>query len=437
MEIVDIKSGTVFDSRGNPTVETEVFLKSGSIGRAIVPSGASVGALEAVELRDNDKSRYHGQGVDNAIHNVNSIIRDELINQKIDTQKDLDNILIELDGTPNKKNLGANAILSVSLAFAKARANELKIPLYQSFSINTKYSMPIPMINIINGGAHSNNSLDIQEFMIVPEKNDNFLEMLRKSTEVFQALKQILISRGFSTNVGDEGGFAPDLRNNTEYDMCDISKNALFTIQDSIKKAGYEPGKDFNLALDVAATELFNKRSGAYEITEFAKKEDKESAIKNFNSKELVGYYNKIIQEHPIISIEDGMAENDHTGWKLLTETLGNKTMLVGDDLFVTNHNELNNGIKNNLANAILIKPNQIGTLTETLETIKLAQKNNYKVVISHRSGETEDTTIAHIAVGTGAEYIKTGAICRSERVAKYNELLRIYNYDFHSMSNV
>ena len=404
IQIKDIYARTVFDSRGNPTVETDVILNTGHRGRAIVPSGASVGTLEALELRDGDLSRYHGKGVTKAIYNINTKIKNELIGKEIVDQIHLDKLLMDIDGTSNKSNLGANAILAVSLSFAKAVANYLKKPLFRLISDKENYTMPIPMVNVINGGSHSNNILDIQEYMIVPARSNSYSEILRKCSEVFHNLKKLLNEKGFSTNVGDEGGFAPNFNS---------SEEVFEIIMKSIEMSKYKVGIDFTFALDVAASELYKGELYSIDNTKM-------------NSHDLINYYEKLITKYPISSIEDAMAENDYTGWAELTKSLGNKVQLVGDDLFVTNQKILENGIKNKWANAILIKPNQIGTLTETLTTINSAIKNNYGVIISHRSGETEDTTIAHLAVGVGAKQIKTGSICRSERTAKYNELLRI-----------
>lgn len=401
----------ILDSRGNPTVEVDVTLKDGSFGRAGVPSGASTGTYEAVELRDGDKKRYNGKGVTKAVKNVNTTISKAIKGKSFD-QKTLDNFLIELDGTKNKGKLGANAILGVSLAFAHACAVSQKISLYKYFykiaNTGNKMMLPTPMMNVLNGGAHALNSTDFQEFMIVPHGLTTFSKALQAGSEVFHALKKILANKKMNTSVGDEGGFAPTLKSN---------EDALKLIQEAIKAAGYKPGKQISFALDVAASELYDKKTQKYTL-----KQEK----KVLSSEQMVDYYVKLSQKYPIISIEDGLDEDDWDGHKLLTEKIGKKVQLVGDDLFVTNVEKLERGIENGIANSILIKVNQIGTITETLETINLAKKNNYTAVISHRSGETEDTTISDIVVGTGVGQIKTGSLCRSDRVAKYNQLLRI-----------
>lgn len=400
-QISKIHAREILDSRGNPTIEVEVFIGN-SCGRVQIPSGASVGIHEAVELRDMDKTRYHGKGVLKAVHAVNQEIQNAIIGLDAREQAQIDNTMIELDGTHNKSHLGANAILGVSLAVAKAASQYLNLPLYKYLATTNKFTMPVPMINIINGGMHANNNLDIQEFMIIPPKTSNFREMIRKSAEVFYTLKDILTKNNHSINTGDEGGFAPNFNNN---------EIALDYLVKAIQVSGHT---DFRISLDVAASTLYQK--------------DKTYQINNnkVTYKELTEYYSNLCDKYPIISIEDGMDEQDIEGWKYLTETLGRKIQLVGDDIFVTNPNILEKGIKNKIANAILIKPNQIGTLTETLNTMHIAQKNKYKSVMSHRSGETEDTTIAHIAVATNCGQIKTGSLSRSERVAKYNELIRI-----------
>ncbi len=406
-EIIDIYAREILDSRGNPTVEVEVYLESGAMGRAAVPSGASTGEREALELRDGDKSRYLGKGVQKAVKNVNELIVEALMGWEASDQTGIDRKLLELDGTDYKSNLGANALLGVSLACAKAAAEEASLPLYQYLGGANAKEMPLPMMNIINGGEHADNNVDIQEFMIMPAGADNFAEALRMGAEIFHALKKVLKDKGYSTAVGDEGGFAPDLKSNEE---------ALEVIVEAIKAAGYRPGDDILLALDVAASELY--KDGGY-VLENEEKPEKSAA-------EMVDFYEDLVNRYPIISIEDGMAENDWEGWKLLTERLGKKIQLVGDDLFVTNTKILKEGIEKGIANSILIKVNQIGTLTETLDAIEMAKRAGYTVVVSHRSGETEDTTIADLAVATNAGQIKTGSLCRSDRVAKYNQLLRI-----------
>lgn len=405
--IVDIHAREILDSRGNPTVEVEVELDSGVIGRAAVPSGASTGAFEAIELRDNDKSRYNGKGVLTAVKNVNEIIAPELLGLDATDQVGIDNTMLALDGTKNKSKLGANAILGVSLAVARAAAEEVGLPLYQYLGgVNAK-QMPVPMLNILNGGKHADNNVDIQEFMIMAVGASSFSECLRMSAEVFHSLKSVLNSKGLNTAVGDEGGFAPNLKSNEE---------ALEVIVEAIKKAGYVPGKDVCLAIDVASTELY-KDDGLYHF-------EGEGVVRS--ASELVSYYEELVSKYPIISIEDGCSEEDWDGWKLLTERLGKKVQLVGDDLFVTNTERLQKGIKMGVANSILIKVNQIGTLTETLDAIEMAKRAGYTAVVSHRSGETEDTTIADLVVAVNAGQIKTGAPSRTERVAKYNQLLRI-----------
>ena len=402
-KIKDIKAREILDSRGNPTVEVDVLLESGTLGRASVPSGASTGSREAIELRDNDKNRYNGKGVLKAVNNVNTVIKDKLIGLDSLDQKLIDETMINLDGTKNKSKLGANAILGVSMANLKAASNYKKIPLYKYF--NEELSMPRPMMNILNGGAHADNGLDFQEFMIIPER-ESFKERLRVGAEVFHSLKEVLKENNLVTSVGDEGGFAPNLNTN---------KEALDLIIKAIEKAGYQPGKDVFLGLDVAASEFYE--NGKYNL----KGEDKV-----LSTDELIKYFEELVKEYPIISIEDPVDENDWEGFKRITERLGDKIQLVGDDLFVTNKEYLKKGIKMKAGNAILIKVNQIGTITETIETINLAKENNYKTIISHRSGETEDTTIAHLAVGLNLKQIKTGSLSRTDRVSKYNELLRI-----------
>ena len=406
--ITDIYAREILDSRGNPTVEVEVWTELDAFGRAMVPSGASTGIYEAVELRDMDKSRYLGKGVLTAVDNVNDIIADEIIGMEVFDQILIDKVLIELDGTDNKGKLGANAILAVSMAVARAGANELGIPLYQYIGgINAK-TIPVPMMNILNGGEHADNNVDIQEFMVMPVGAINFREGLRMGTEIFHNLKAVLKSRDLSTSVGDEGGFAPNLSSNEE---------ALSTIVEAIEKAGYKPGEDVLLALDVAASGMYNKDDKTYNL----KGEGRILSVE-----EMVAYYEDLVDRYPIISIEDGLDEDDWDGWKLMTEKLGKKIQIVGDDLFVTNTERLEKGIELGVSNSILIKLNQIGTITETLDAIELAKTNGYTAVISHRSGETEDSTIADLAVATNAGQIKTGAPSRTDRVAKYNQLLRI-----------
>ena len=396
----------VLDSRGNPTVEVEVVLESGALGRAIVPSGASTGAFEAVELRDGDKERYIGKGVLKAVDNVNEIIAPEVEGLDAFDQPGIDGLMIELDGTPNKGKLGANAILGVSLAVARAAADELGLPLFQYIGgVNAK-QLPVPMMNILNGGEHADNNVDVQEFMILPVGAESFAEGLRMGAEVFHSLKKVLAAKGLACGVGDEGGFAPNLGSNRE---------ALELIVEAIKGAGLEPGKDVMLGMDVAASEMYN--DGKYEL---------KGEGKVLTSEEMINLYEGWVNEFPIITIEDGLNEEDWDGWKLLTERLGKKIQLIGDDLFVTNTERLERGIEAGVANSILIKVNQIGTLTETLDAIEMAKRAGYTAVISHRSGETEDTTIADIAVAVNAGQIKTGAPSRTDRVAKYNQLLRI-----------
>ena len=405
--IVDVRARQVLDSRGNPTVEAEVYLESGATGRGIVPSGASTGENEALELRDGNAHYYLGKSVLKAVDNINSVIAKELIGLDIEHQAELDELLIELDGTENKSNLGANAILAVSMAFARASAQERGIPLFKYLGGEQGRVLPAPLMNIINGGVHADNNLDLQEFMIIPVFGDEFNETLRCGVEIYHTLKKVLKEKGFSTNVGDEGGFAPSLGSNRE---------ALDLIMEAIEGANYKPGEDVLLALDAASSEFYE--NGKYLV------EGKE-----LTSDQLVDYYERLIKEYPIISIEDPMAENDWEGWKLITQRLGDKVQLVGDDLFTTNPRLLEKGIEEGIANSILIKLNQIGTVSETLDTIRLAQENGYTYIISHRSGETEDTFIAHLAVATNSGQIKTGAPARGERTAKYNELLRIEDH--------
>jgi enolase len=406
-EISVVYAREILDSRGNPTLEVEVFLESGAMGRAAVPSGASTGEREALELRDGDKGRYLGKGVLKAVDNVNSIIADAVIGMEASDQVGIDRKMLELDGTDYKSNLGANAILGVSLAVAKAAADEAGLPLYQYIGGANAKELPLPMMNIINGGAHADNNVDIQEFMIMPAGAANFREALRMGAEIFHALKGVLKSKGYNTAVGDEGGFAPDLKSNEE---------ALEVIMEAIVKAGYKPGEEVLLALDVASSELF--KDGVYTL-------ENEPQPKK-TADEMVDFYENLVNKYPIISIEDGMAENDWDGWKKLTDRLGKRIQIVGDDLFVTNPRILKEGIQKGIANSILIKLNQIGTLTETLDAIEMAKRAGYTTVISHRSGETEDTTLADLAVAVNAGQIKTGSLCRTDRVAKYNQLLRI-----------
>jgi enolase len=406
-EIVEVYAREILDSRGNPTVEVEVYLESGAMGRAAVPSGASTGEREALELRDGDKSRYLGKGVLKAVENVNEILAPALVGWEVTDQAGIDRRLLELDGTDTKANLGANAILGVSMACAKAAAEEAGLPLYQYIGGANAKELPLPMMNIINGGAHADNNVDIQEFMIMPSGATSFREALRMGAEIFHALKKVLKAKGYNTAVGDEGGFAPDLKSNEE---------ALEVIMEAIREAGYKPGEEVLLALDVASSELF--KNGSYVLENEAKPEK--------SAAELVDFYEDLVNRYPIVSIEDGMAENDWEGWKLLTERLGKRIQIVGDDLFVTNTRILKEGIQKGIANSILIKVNQIGTLTETLDAIEMAKRAGYTAVISHRSGETEDTTIADLAVATNAGQIKTGSLCRTDRVCKYNQLLRI-----------
>ena len=411
-QIVDIKAREVLDSRGNPTVEADVILADGSVGSACAPSGASTGSREALELRDGDKSRYLGKGVLKAVAAVNGPIRDALIGKDALAQAEIDHIMIDLDGTENKSTFGANAILAVSLAVAKAAAISKKVPLYAHIAdINGTpgvYSMPVPMMNIINGGEHADNNVDIQEFMIQPVGAPNFREALRYGAEIFHALKKVLSDRGLSTAVGDEGGFAPDLSSNAE---------ALAVIKEAVAAAGYELGKDITLAMDCAASEFYDKEANIYDLKGEGKK---------FTSEEFNFFLQDLTKQYPIVSIEDGLDESDWDGFAHQTKLMGDKIQLVGDDLFVTNTKILQRGIDNGIANSILIKFNQIGSLTETLAAIKMAKDAGFTVVISHRSGETEDATIADLAVGTAAGQIKTGSLCRSDRVAKYNQLLRI-----------
>jgi len=406
-QITDIYAREILDSRGNPTLEVEVFTEAGVMGRAAVPSGASTGEREALELRDGDKSRYLGKGVRKAVDNVNEIIAAEIAGMEVTDQIGIDQKMLDLDGTEYKSKLGANAILGVSLAVAKAAAEEAGLPLYQYIGGCNAKELPVPMMNIINGGAHADNNVDIQEFMIMPVGAASFAEALRMGAEIFHSLKGVLKGKGYNTAVGDEGGFAPNLKSNEE---------ALEVIMEAIVKAGYKPGEEVLLALDVASSELF--KDGIYTL-ENEKETQKTSA-------QMVDFYENLVNKYPIISIEDGMAENDWDGWKLLTDRLGKRIQIVGDDLFVTNPKILQEGIQKGIANSILVKLNQIGSLTETLDAIEMAKRAGYTCVISHRSGETEDTTLADLSVAVNAGQIKTGSLCRTDRVAKYNQLLRI-----------
>jgi enolase len=404
--IKNIIAREVLDSRGNPTVEAEVITETGATGSAMVPSGASTGVREALELRDGDKSRYLGKGVLKAVDNILNKIKPEVVGQEVSNQTDIDNLMIELDGTANKEKLGANAILAVSMATAHAAANEKGVPLYQYLGGDGSFEMPVPMMNIINGGAHADNSVDMQEFMILPVGANSIREAVRYGAEVFHSLKSVLANRGLSTTVGDEGGFAPNLSSNEE---------AIEVILEAIEKAGFTAGDDIFLGLDVASSEFY--KNGRYKL---------ESEGKDLSAEEFIEYLIPWFDKYPIITMEDGMAEDDWDGWKLLTEKFGDNIQLVGDDLFVTNTEILQEGISKNIANSILIKVNQIGSLTETLAAIEMAKKAGYTAVISHRSGETEDTTIADLAVATSAGQIKTGSLSRSDRVAKYNRLMKI-----------
>jgi len=405
MKITCIKGRAVLDSRGNPTVEVDVILEDGSLGRSIVPSGASTGEFEAVEVRDNNPNYYHGRGVNNALNKINTSINDLLVGQDASNQNNIDQLMIKLDGTINKSNLGANSILGVSIANAKAIAKSNGIPLYESLSQSKSEILPIPMMNILNGGCHADNNLDIQEYMIFPIGADTFSDSIQMGTETFYHLKNILRRKNLATTVGDEGGFAPNLRSNDE---------AIELILEAIEKTPYKIGKELFIALDVAASELYNKK---YDI---------KSEKKQFSTSQMVEYLKSLVNQYPIISIEDGLDENDWNGWQLLTKEIGDKCQIVGDDLTVTSVSRLEKAIEKKAMNAILIKLNQIGTVTETVETINLAKDNNYGVIISHRSGETEDVTIADFAVAMGMGQIKTGSVSRTDRVAKYNQLLRI-----------
>lgn len=406
--IEDVIAREVLDSRGNPTVEVEIHLEDGSMGRAIVPSGASTGVHEALELRDGDKTRYLGKGTLKAVENVNTEIADAIVGYNVFDQVGLDKLLIELDGTYNKGRLGANAILGVSLAAADAAANSLGLPLFQYLGgVNAKL-LPTPMMNILNGGSHADNTVDFQEFMVMPVGASSFTEAVRMGAEVFHSLKAVLKEKGLSTAVGDEGGFAPNLSSNEE---------AIQVILEAVKKAGYEPDKDIKLALDVAASEFYDETSRKYKLTGEGKEK---------TADEMIEYYENLIAKYPVISIEDGLAEDDWAGWAKLTQKLGKKVQLVGDDLFVTNTDRLKKGIEQSVANSILIKVNQIGTVTETLDAIEMAKKAGYTAIVSHRSGESEDVTIADLAVAVNAGQIKTGSLSRTDRIAKYNQLLRI-----------
>ncbi|MCA1065104.1 phosphopyruvate hydratase [Rossellomorea aquimaris] len=413
--ITDVYAREVLDSRGNPTIEVEVYTQSGAFGRALVPSGASTGEYEAVELRDGEKGRYLGKGVQKAVDNVNNEIAEELIGYDVTEQVAIDQAMIALDGTENKGKLGANAILGVSMAVARAAADFFGVELYQYLGGFNSKQLPVPMMNIVNGGEHADNNVDIQEFMIMPVGASTFKEGLRMGTEIFHSLKSVLKDKGYNTAVGDEGGFAPNLKSNEE---------ALSTIIEAIEKAGYKPGEEVLLAMDVAASEIYNKEDGKYHLSG-------EGVVRS--SAEMVDWYEEMCNKYPIISIEDGLDENDWDGFKLLTDRIGKKVQLVGDDLFVTNTTKLSQGIEQGIGNSILIKVNQIGTLTETFDAIEMAKRAGYTAVISHRSGETEDSTIADIAVATNAGQIKTGAPSRTDRVAKYNQLLRIEDQLAHT----
>ncbi len=407
-EIIDITAREILDSRGNPTIEADVCLDAGIIGRAAVPSGASTGEHEAIELRDGDASRYGGKGVTKAVENVHNIIAPELLGEDAANQERIDRLMLELDGTPNKSKLGANAILAVSMATAKAAAELMGLPLYRYIGGVAANTLPVPMMNIVNGGSHADNSVDFQEFMVMPVGASNIREAVRCGAEIFHTLKSVLKKAGHITSVGDEGGFAPNLGSNRE---------ALDFIMNAIEAAGYKAGSDVVLALDVAASEFYDKGAKTYNLDGEGRK---------LTSSEMIDFYAELVEAYPISSIEDGLDENDWDGWAELTTRLGSKTQLVGDDLFVTNTERLQRGVSNGVGNSILIKVNQIGSLTETLEAVNLAHRNGYTSVISHRSGETADTTIAHLAVAVGSGQIKTGSLSRSDRVAKYNELIRI-----------
>ena len=407
-DIVDVHAREVLDSRGNPTVEVDVTLSDGSFGSAIVPSGASTGQFEACELRDGDKKRYLGKGVLKAVENVNDILMPELLGMDATSQVEIDRMMCALDGTPNKKKLGANAILACSMAVASAAADAVGLPLFQYLGGAHAHVLPVPMMNVLNGGAHSDNNVDCQEYMIQPRGAATFAEALRMGAETFHALKKVLQAKGYGTAVGDEGGYSPNMKDNRE---------PLDLIVEAIKAAGYKPGKDIFICLDPAASEFYDAKKKRYVL---------KGENRSLTSKQMVDYWAELVDAYPIVSIEDGMAENDWEGWKLMTDVLGKKIQLVGDDLFVTNVKRLQMGLDKGVANAILIKVNQIGTITETLDTIRLATRNGYRCVISHRSGESEDTSIADLAVATGAGQIKTGSLSRTDRIAKYNQLLRI-----------
>jgi enolase len=406
-EIIGVQARQILDSRGNPTVEVDIYLEEGLLGRASVPSGASTGSREAIELRDGNPKLYMGKGVEKAVKNVNTKIAPELVGIEVTEQALIDKLLVEIDGSKNKSKLGANAMLGVSLAVAKAAANDLDLPLFKYIGGTNACEMPVPMMNVLNGGAHADNNVDIQEFMIMPVGAKNFSEALRMGTEIFHHLKAVLKKKNYNTAVGDEGGFAPDLKSNAE---------AVEILIQAVKNAGYKIEKDILLALDVAASEL-------YANSKYTLAAEKKSKL---SSGEMVSYLEKLVKKYPIISVEDGLAENDWKGWKQLTDKVGDKTQVVGDDIFVTNTEILAKGIQQGIGNSILIKVNQIGTLTETLEAVEMAKRAGYTAVISHRSGETEDTTIADIAVAVNAGQIKTGSLCRTDRIAKYNQLLRI-----------
>lgn len=407
--IIDIRAREILDSRGNPTVEVEVLTENGMFGRAAVPSGASTGKYEAVELRDNDKTRFLGKGVLNAVNNIDDKIREALIGEDIFDQRYIDDIMLELDGTENKSNLGANAILGVSLACAKAAAMESKQPLYRYVGGVNAHVLPVPMMNILNGGSHADNSIDFQEFMIMPVGADRFGDALRMGVEVFHHLKNVLKKNGYSTNVGDEGGFAPNIKSNEE---------AIETVLKAIEVAGYRPGVDIMIAMDAAASEFYNEAEKVYHFHK--------SGGQKLSSDEMIGYWKSWVNKYPIISIEDGLHEDDWSGWQKLTKEIGSSVQIVGDDLFVTNTKRLQKGIDSDAGNSILIKVNQIGSLTETIDAVNLATRNGFTSVMSHRSGETEDTTIADLAVALNTGQIKTGSASRSDRIAKYNQLLRI-----------
>ena len=407
--IVDVKARQILDSRGNPTVEVDVLTDEGALGRAAVPSGASTGVHEAVELKDNDKKKYLGKGVLKAVKNVNTIIANGITGFDITSQAAIDQVMIELDGTPNKAKLGANAILAVSMAVAKAAAEEANLPLYRYIGGTNARTLPMPMMNVLNGGAHADNKIDFQEFMIMPVGAPNFSEGLRWGVEIFHQLKSTLKKKGYSTNVGDEGGFAPNIQSNEE---------AIETVLEAIHAAGYKAGTQIAIAMDAANSELWNAKKKKYVFHK--------SSGKEMSSDQLVKYWESWVKKYPIVSIEDGMAEDDWAGWKNLTDTIGSKCQLVGDDLFVTNVNRLQTGIDKKIANGLLVKVNQIGTLTETINAVSLAQHNGYNTIMSHRSGETEDTTIADLAVALNCGQIKTGSASRTDRMAKYNQLIRI-----------